>query len=658
MSTSMNFMEQLPAAKLISSQYLNINDDTDIFAIILICTCDMRMAHEPLLTVASYRSLMLSPDTHQQSTYLNLTRYAFKLRWPILAVLAATVNDSAVDYCWITWLMISTEFHTIPGDVTNIDDLARIVVRHSVQNKFVRTLHQSIEIFYPQNKFILFTKFLSETSRYKFTADVANLLEDYIGALSERNIQFVGWSPEYVQEFSIELLIEYVKQSFDSMEHCQLLLDCVCSTGIGDTIATPVDICAVAAINRVIRFTGVRLNIDELMRQPAVTEAGESTVLEHGESFSSVYARNEYVRISDELMALNAFDSAMELAELVALPKDTVIYKRWVHLFETEDTFDLDACDRELEQHGLSALILIDFLTFVADRIDFMVPRKYAVLRKILDASRKHQVHPNEGFQRDAIELDLVKCVLRNGEPIVDDTFVYNSEYFETIMTDERGVLFKSFLALKELSGVNELAVSNKEPLKRDEVARFESLMNRCLDQGDIVQALRLQAMFNHRTLDLHYLVFCMALAEGLASLYDLSAEQKQMLNDGLKAAASKFNRRTLRLKRFSSSSPVNKNLLDSMDSSRIDFEEIPPGAKQDILDAIQVNLFAGQEFPEFNFNLFSRVWPLAFNTGSASHNGSRWCSGPQCIWTKSTSMCCKRKTPTTCCRMPSTRSA
>lgn len=590
MSTSMNFMEQQPAAKLISSQYLNINDDTDIFAIILICTCDMRVAHEPLLTVALLKGLMLTPDANQPSTYLNLTRYAFKLKWPILAVLAATVNDSALNYCWITWLMISAEFPMIPADVKSIEELAQVVVRHAVRNKYVRTLHQSIEIFYPRTKFRLFTKFLADTSRYKFTADVANMLEDYIGELSEQTVQFMSWTPEELQDISVELLIEYVKQSFDSMEHCQLLLDCVCATGIDEVLTTPLDLCTVASINRIIRFTGVQLNIDELMRQPTAIEADEHALLEHGESMSTVFARNEYLRICDELMALSAYDSAMELSELLSLPKDTVVYKRWVHQFETQDSFDLDACDRELEEHGLSPLILIDFLTFVAERLDFVDAKKYAVLRKILGASRKHQLHPNEGFQRDAIEFDLVKCVLRSGEPIVDGSFIFNSEYYETIMADERGVLFKSFLALKELSGVNELTISNKEPLIRIETTRLESLMNRLLDQGDIVQALRLQAMFNHRTLDLHYLVFCMALAEGLASLHDLSAEQKQMLNDGLKVAASKFNRRTLRLKRLNSFSPENQQSLDTSDCTRVNFEEIPSGAKQDVLDAIQVS--------------------------------------------------------------------
>lgn len=60
-----------------------------------------------------------------------------------------------------------------------------------------------------------------------------------------------------------------------------------------------------------------------------------------------------------------------------------------------------------------------------------------------------------------------------------------------------------------------------------------------------------MQAIFDHRTLDLHYIVFCMALAEGLASLRDLSFEQRQMLTDGAKIAFSRFNRRTLDTNRF-----------------------------------------------------------------------------------------------------------
>lgn len=42
-----------------------------------------------------------------------------------------------------------------------------------------------------------------------------------------------------------------------------------------------------------------------------------------------------------------------------------------------------------------------------------------------------------------------------------------------------------------------------------------------------------------------------MALAEGLATLYDLSNEQRKMLNEGVKTAVQHFNRRMLRSTRM-----------------------------------------------------------------------------------------------------------
>ena len=58
--------------------------------------------------------------------------------------------------------------------------------------------------------------------------------------------------------------------------------------------------------------------------------------------------------------------------------------------------------------------------------------------------------------------------------------------------------------------------------------------------------------MFDQRPIDLHFLVYCMALAEGLVTLYDLPKEERQVLNDGAKAANNRFNRLTLRSNRLS----------------------------------------------------------------------------------------------------------
>lgn len=167
-------MEKLPPTKLHTcQQFLNINDDMDIFAVILICACEIQLPHEPKLDLSMLREFMKSPDIDQSSTALNLVRYAFKMNWPILSVLAATVNESIIDYCWIIWLIICTELTTIPDEIESFGELAHFVITYTVRENYVRTLHQSFEIFYPDSKFTAFSKFLSESSRYQFTAELS-----------------------------------------------------------------------------------------------------------------------------------------------------------------------------------------------------------------------------------------------------------------------------------------------------------------------------------------------------------------------------------------------------------------------------------------------------------------------------------------------------
>ncbi|XP_055311007.1 spatacsin [Sitodiplosis mosellana] len=602
-SNSMNYMEKLATTKLLScQQFLNINDDMDIFAVILICTCELRSADEPELSLTVIRDIMKNPDIYQPCTHLNLVRYAFKMKWPILSILAATVNESAVDYCWIIWLIISTEQTEMQFDIEEYGDLVQYIITYCVQENHVRTLHQSFRIFYPDSKFTLFTQFLSETSRYQFTTKTSALLMDFLYELDEETVSInslVPFSNDHMLRFVSTLLVEYVKRSFDSMEHSQQLLDTIAASGISNRTDT-IDFSTIAAINQIIRFTKVRLNIDEMLcRLPSDTNNGErgggggAVVETEAEMEQSTLLQNEYIRISDELIAEKQFKCAIEMADLLSLSKDTIIYEQWIHQFENEERFDFESCDQGISQHSISPLVLINFLLFVSGKLDYTDIKKYLVLKKILNAIKKHHLYPNEVIPRDRIECEMYKCILKNDSNI-DEIEMYNSEYFEAIMMTERGVLYKSFLDLKDLAGVDRLTVVAKDQLKKQETERLNKLMNRLLDQGDVVQALRLQGIFNHRTIDLHYLVFCMALAESLANLYDLSTEQKQMLNAGLKQAASKFNRRTLRLKRMNtscststSSSPVGKTYLDS-EPTRVDFEEIPSGEKQDLLDAIQ----------------------------------------------------------------------
>lgn len=237
-STSMNYMERVPPTKLLScQQFLNINDDMDIFAVILICTCETQSSQEPELNLNTIREFMKNPDVYQPCTHLNLIQYAFKMRWPILCVLAATVNATVVDYCWIIWLIISTELPSIPMEIETYAELAQYIITQTVQGNYVRTLNQSFEIFYPNSKFALFTSFLSKTSSYHFRTETSALLTEFLYELDEGMVSINSLVPlanDEMLRFITSLLVAYVKRSFDSMEHSQQLLDTISASEISN----------------------------------------------------------------------------------------------------------------------------------------------------------------------------------------------------------------------------------------------------------------------------------------------------------------------------------------------------------------------------------------------------------------------------------------
>lgn len=600
MSTLTNYLEKLPPTKLQScQQFLNINDDMDIYAVILICTCELQVVIEPKLDLSMLRELMRNLDVEQPSTALNLIRYAFKMNWPILTVLACTINEFIIDYCWITWLIICTELSAIPDEIESFNELIHFVITYTVQENYVRTLHRSFEIFYPDSKFIAFSKFLSESSRYQHTAELSALLMDFLYEIDEGVViinDSLPLSTDGMSLFVTKLLIEFIKQGYDSMEHQQQLLETIAASGIANHVES-IDFTTIAAINRIVRFTNVRININEMIcGQPNETNFDILENELNAGILEKNLLQNEYNRISDELIAEKAFDSALELADLLNLSKDMIIYEQWIHSFEMDQSLNFDF-DRAIDMHSISPLVLINFLIFVADKLEFTNHKKYFVLKKILNTIKKHHLYPNEAIPRDRFEYEMYNCVLKN-DMSIDHIEMYYSDYYERCLMLERGVLYKSLLDLRDLAGIDRLTIVPKEQLENPEMDRLAQLMNRLLANGDIVQAIRLHGIFDYRTNDLQYLVFCMALAEGLAHLNDLSLEQKEMLSNNTKQAVPMFNRRIMRLKRInlsgstsaSSSSPTSKTFFDSVDMNRVDFEEFPPNEKQDVLDAIQVS--------------------------------------------------------------------
>ncbi|XP_037034806.1 spatacsin [Bradysia coprophila] len=574
MSSSISSTETIEKLKHSSSKF--IADEKDLFAVIIQSVVDVSPVGSELLSYDKFLELLKNPRQMQSTTHLNLLRNAIDSQRPILSVLAALSSQFNVQYCWATWMITAMDSYQLPKESSDIQELSRALIEFSVINGFSRTLHHGMATFFPDSNFNMFTEYLLKTKLLDFSTDTTDLLERYFQELSNNDVELICLNNDNHQilDFSVVLLVNHLQFGFESKEYQRLMLASLCQSGID--FNDIIDFCFVSSINEILTFTDVEMDISSFIKGRR----------------SDDEMKREYERICEQLVVNHEFSKAMTAADLFNLPKDNIIYESWIWNYEMDDTSDLDRYDRESDEYSLAPDIVINFYIHVASDLDYDNPKKYKILKKILDVIKRHHLFPNEGFDRDRIEYEMVLSFLRS--PLtIDDIELYYSEYFETIMSKERFVLYKSFLDLKEMAGIEQLTVGNKTPLGDAEIEKLNSIMNRLLDDGDIVQALRLQSMFNHRPLDLHYLVFCMALAEGLASLYDLSVEQRKMLSDGVKLASSKFNRRTLTSTRLSQTSSSPSSLrppaLDSSDSSTTnDFEEIPSRERQDVLEALQ----------------------------------------------------------------------
>lgn len=509
MSSSVSSSDSVNSSKLDPSKYLtpiNPSDPLDLYATILQCIFPEETTTSPP-EFSKFLEIIICGGTNEsthlslKSTSLNLLRQAVALKWPLLAILAGTIQTADwQNYCWSVWLLTSMNLeYTANDDHTSIADVARWLIEHSIENRFHRTLDQSVRIFFPENIFAKFTNYLSQTCRLNFTPEITDSLKTYFIALNHTNndiddstngnssssssisecIEFLQIKNSDLLSMSINLLIRHINTSFTSAEHQIQLMRTLCESDISDFIIETIDFVVAKSLLEICRFTTVHIDIELFTR----------------DKYSDSDIRLEYERIAEQLIAEKKFGEAMKIADLLTFPKDSMVYESWIYAYEMNKEFDFDQCEREIDEHMLGPELVIGFYLYVADRLSYANVKKYRVLKRTLDVIKRHHLFPNESFDRDRIEYEMLVSFLKNRQTI-DEIEIYHAEYFETIMIRERKVLYKSFMELKEMACIDELTVVNKRLLDQSELDKLDALICRLLDDGDIVQALRIQVSF------------------------------------------------------------------------------------------------------------------------------------------------------------------
>ncbi|XP_017959195.2 spatacsin [Drosophila navojoa] len=549
---------------------LTHNAQPDLFALVL-CSSNS-LPEESIGSLARLVELMQSSANHCSS--LNLLKHCVRQQMPVLAVLAATLSAQNRDWCWLLWLVVASgqwpqllQQCSKAKEPLQQTELIWFVISGAVKAGQLTTLLHSFCIFQPHCAFLHLCRFLQLTAQRQDFSDSTILeLRQFFCNWSRDAVQLPLCEPlprKQLMQRCFGLLLLHMQTNFDCVLQQQKFLECICRSDVGD-ICDLLDFCLLHRIFGVAAPWLGQLGIDyeQLVRRDSL----------------------EYKRLVDTLTEAKAYEQALQLATLLQLPLADIVYAKWLAELEAGELRQHEQYEQEIEQHALPPAILVNFLlqAAAAQQPETQLRRRYELLQSSLGVIKQHHLFPNESFDRDQIEYDMVVCYLQLEAEQLQTVEIYHSEYFEQIMRQERCVLYKSFAELKELAGIDDLSIANKIHLTAEMEQRLSDLLNLLLDEGDIVEALRLQELFEFRPNDLRFIVFAMALAEGMTSIANLSNKERQLLSDIEKSAFPKFNRLTL------NQSPMNRCSSDLSDSySTLEFEEIPSKEKQQTLETL-----------------------------------------------------------------------
>lgn len=518
------FTEVFPRGKFLDAKH-------DLFAVLLKCDEELDRSN---MTFEDFQRMI-----HQKfnvDDFNDLLFYAHKLNWPIIAVLAAmTSSVYRLKLCWITWLILSSNYDW-NRRFKSIEDLSKVVIHHCIEKGFIKTLDESATIFYPHSAFKTFTSFLFVSIDGQFQ-EMESLLKQFIVKLNQLKFDMVSVTGrKEALEFSIRCIVQHLKMNFRSIVQQEKYLDALCLSEISQ-FGAKVDFALVKRLCKILEHSNVILDFD-IFCVPNVLEQ---------KSFIDAMSS-----ICEDLIDDNNFEVAIQIAELMELPKSDLLFKWWTHKWDPDDgkSVDFEKYIADQKKYLVGTDVLLEFLKSVSQTME-PSPKKLEVLKFILKNS--WTMKPSE---IDELEYEVI-CLYVKLKPQADSLQTPTSEYYNVVMSKEQNI-HNPLFRLKEIARIDELSI-NKPLEDPAEIEQLDKLILELLDFGDIVQVLRIQEMFSQAPDDLRIFVYLMAISEGLASIYDISKEERQTISSyGI--MSNRFNRLTLRtsLKTSGSTSKTN----------------------------------------------------------------------------------------------------
>jgi len=494
----------------------------DLFAILLKCNETVSRLDMPF---EEFQRIFIKNE-HSDDLFYQAKHYD----WPVLAVLAGTTKLYRYKYCWLTWLILSSNFKW-NEKFEDIEEASTKVFEHCLRIGFLKTLDESFEIFYPEAPMKIFTKFLRDTANGNFK-DMESVLKHFIVQLSESDYRSKIIKEKHrLIPCIIRYLIIHLQHNIKFSIQQQEYLACVHRSEIAK-FDGKVDFELLRNFCKILEHTSMEINYEVFYE-------------------SETKVSKEVERICDKLISNNYFEAAIEIGNLMNKSKTEFVFKYWLHLRKTDNqkqaSFDIAKYIKYVKMYRLNIDVFIKFLKRVIDEMDQCI-EKYNLMIFMLRNMAK-----TDAKELNDLEYEIICLYLRLKISGVKDIKALTSLYYENVIKPERSLIHNSLYELKAISMIDDL--NDSQCLTNDsEIQKLDELMNYLLDINDIVQVLRIQAMFGYAPEDLKILVYMLSVAEGITSIYDITKQERQAISN-CGQLSTRFNRFAFKSFRQSTSS-------------------------------------------------------------------------------------------------------
>lgn len=504
-----------------------------------------------------------------------LIKASHSLKCPLLALIATCYEPNAVGVCWASWLVCTLGDHVqgeskfdFQWDISDqhpSEEQFHRLMEICIEKGYVRSLHESVLIFFPDSVLHGLTAFLCKTIwQLVFDAEGTELIRNFSRNCLRRystpggSVTSVPWltQTQSLQSIAVKLIKIAICQRFVSALHQRNFLKCLCDADFGNgfTVSGSINVKKLYDLITISMNTTVMLQFDKL--------------------FTNEY--QEYLQhCVDVYIAEENFEVALSFAMIAGCSVDDILIAEWNAKYKAISTdasiSDIDRCifitkcSEAFKKAGVSPNETIAFLyKHVKEILD--CTQKFYSCRILLRWFNEKMVTVDILMEKIEVEMwdaylsskcgssiflsefDATTVFILNGQAnveVVNDTLIQYNFFSHTV---------------NEIEILADVAnITNVKELNPEFAEKWRCLINKLLDKKMFVDAFRVAAMFklpeNYKTRSYCPLILvktCMKLAEHLVTPYDLPSELRLVI-----------------------SSPIHQRSLSDSETSNASFEEL-----------------------------------------------------------------------------------